>query len=136
MTSGTWEWEKRITEVTEVAEEFSIVLLIVVVAANKKLSYSSNWDVQSSLDKRRFIIMRTYSHLISHKFSCTSLSFFFLFSNISGEIWSLTSTFTHYLLHHSITNKKDFRLKSNAKYYLDVNCNEHDSDWRIPKVVR
>ena len=80
--------------------------------------------------------MRTYSHLISHKFSCTSLSFFFLFSNISGEIWSLTSTFTHYLFHHSITNKKEFRLKSNAKYYLDVNCNEHDSDWRSYQFLK
>ena len=61
---------------------------------------------------------------------------FFLFSNISGEIWSLTSTFTHYLLHHSITNKKDFRLKSNAKYYLDVNCNEHDSDSRSYQFLK
>ena len=62
--------------------------------------------------------MRTYSHLISHKFSCTSLSFFFLFSNISGEIWSLTSTVTHYLLHS--TTQSQIKKNSDWKVMLSI----------------
>ena len=43
---------------------------------------------------------------------------FFLFSNISGEIWSLTSTVTHYLLHS--TTQSQIKKNSDWKVMLSI----------------